>query len=140
VSPHAFLSSDWISTALALYSEYDGQLPEPTQHVRINLLVTAVPHGAVEVIEASIDTAARGLVPHLGHLDEPETTVILDYATARTIFLEADPDAVGQAFIAGRIEVQGDLTRVFMLQTLEITSEEQSVVGEVAERLASLTT
>ena len=136
---HEFLSADWIDAAIALHDEYRDRLPDPPAAVRMNLVITGVPHSDAGTVNASIDTAAHGLLPQLGHLPQPELTVTLDYDTARALFLEQNPEAVGQAFFAGRIAIDGDLTRLFVLQALEPSEDDQSLAREVNDRLQAIT-
>jgi hypothetical protein len=135
---YEFLSPAWIAAALAIRDEYAHDLPEPPAPVRLNLVVTDAP-GHDDAIAASIDTAAHGLLPSLGHLADPELTVRMDYETARTIFVEQRPEAVAQAFFAGRIAIDGDMTRLFFLQTLQPSEEEKRIAAEVHDRLVAIT-
>jgi putative sterol carrier protein len=71
----------------------------------------------------------------LGHLEAPHVTLTLDYATARAIFVNQDRDEAMQAFMAGRIKVQGDMAKLLgMLQT-----PVDPLAGELAERIKALT-
>lgn len=138
VTTHEFLSPSWIDAALALRDEYADRLPDPPTPVRMNLIVTDVPHGD-DAVSASIDTSETGLLPRLGHLDDPELTVTLEYTVAKALFLDQDPEAVGQAFFGGRIRIDGDMSRIFLLQTLEPDEEQQALAREVSNRLVALT-
>ena len=136
---YEFLSPEWIEAALALREEYLGQLPEPPTPVRMNLIVTDVPHGSESELAASIDTAATGLLPQFGHLDEPELTITLEYSVAKALFVNQDPEAVGQAFFGGRIRVDGDMTRIFLLQSIEPDEQHRRLASEVNARLLEIT-
>ena len=46
-----------------------------------------------------------------------DLTITTDYDTARQLFVEQDPTASMQAFMQGRIKVEGDITRLMMMQT-----------------------
>lgn len=124
---------------MALRDEYSGWLPEPPTPVRMNLIVTDVPHGEQDELAASIDTASTGLLPRLGHVDEPELTVTLEYAVAKNLLVSQDPQAVGEAFFAGRIRVDGDVTRIFLLQSLDPTDAEKELAHKVNARLLEIT-
>ena len=52
----------------------------------------------------------------LGELENPDLTVTVDYATAKAIFVEQNPQAGMQAFMAGKIKVQGDMTKLMAMQ------------------------
>jgi hypothetical protein len=139
VTTHEFLSPGWIEEALALHDEYAQRLPEPPTPVRMNLVVQEVPHGHEREIAASIDTRAHGLLPQFGHLDDPELTITLEYSVARALFVDQDVEAVGQAFFAGRIRVDGDMSRIFLLQTLTPDDEQRALAREVTARLLAFT-
>lgn len=138
MTKHEFLSGQWIDAALAIRDEYAHELPDPPTPVRMNLIVTDVPHGDGDVA-ASIDTAETGLLPRLGHLEAPELTVTLEYDVAKSLFVEQDPEAVGQAFFSGRIRIDGDMTRIFLLQTLEPDERQRAIAEEVNARLLDIT-
>ena len=53
----------------------------------------------------------------LGELDDPDLTMTTDYATARKIFVDQDQAAGMQAFMSGKIKVQGDMMKMMALQT-----------------------
>lgn len=139
MTTHEFLSPAWIEAALALRDEYADQLPDPPTPVRMNLVVTDVPHGDADELSASIDTAETGLLPRLGHLDDPELTITLEYDVAKSLFLDQDPEAVGQAFFGGRIRIDGDMSRIFLLQTIEPDPEQRALAETVSQRLVDLT-
>lgn len=139
MTKHEFLSPEWIEAAIALRDEYTGALPEPPTPVRMNLVVTGMPHGPEDELAASIDTARSGLLPRLGHVDDPELTVTLEYEVAKKLLLSQDPQAVGEAFFGGRIRVDGDMTRIFLLQTLDPTDAEKDLAHKVNSRLLEIT-
>ena len=135
---HAFLSPEWIDAALAIRDEYASHLPEPPAPVRMNLLITDAPDGGDD-IHASIDTGASGLLPRLGHMDAPELTVRMDFETARTLMMDQDLEAVAGAFFAGKIAVDGDITKLFFLQTLEPTEDQKQTAADVHRRVMEMT-
>ena len=51
-----------------------------------------------------------------GHLENPDLTVTLDYVTAKAILVDGNPQAGMQAFMAGKIKVQGDMTKLMAMQ------------------------
>ncbi len=105
----------------------------------MNLVITDVPHGDQSELAASIDTAQTGLLPQFGHLDDPELTVTMEYTVAKDLFVNQEPEAVGQAFFGGRIRIDGDMTRLFLLQGLEPSDEQRDLAREVNARLLELT-
>jgi len=115
MAKYPFLSDEWVAQARLIYAETDaaGELTAasgPTP-VRVNLVVTEVPFSG-SAIDAHVDTSAGRMAIDRGHLDAPDVTVSLDYATARSLFVGGDVQAVMQAFLTGRIKVDGDLTKL----------------------------
>jgi putative sterol carrier protein len=52
-----------------------------------------------------------------GELETPDLTLTTDYDTARKIFVDQDQAAGMQAFMAGKIKVQGDMMKMMAMQT-----------------------
>ena len=72
----------------------------------------------------------------LGHLDSPDLTVTTDYTTARTIFLEQDPQAGMQAFLSGKVKVEGDMTKMMQMQ---IAMPKDDLAEQVAAEIMAIT-
>jgi putative sterol carrier protein len=87
------------------------------QAIRINLIVNDTPF-ADGSVQSYLDTSSGQTVLELGQLDEPDVTVTTDYETAKAIFATQDPAAGMQAFMAGKVVVQGDMMRLMMLPAL----------------------
>lgn len=111
-----FLSDEWIEASRALHEEYRDFLPPPPVAVRMNQVLTGVPFGA-GIVHAHLDTSSGWAELGAGHLDSPDLTVTLDYETARSLFVGADPTAAMAAFLSGRMRVDGDITKLIALQS-----------------------
>lgn len=128
---HQFLSESWIEAARDIRHRYSGDVPAIDVVVRINVITTKVPFGEGS-ISAYIDTSNGGLEMELGSIEEADLTVTTDYETARKLFVEQDPTASMQAFMAGRIKVEGDITRLMVMQTsLPQTDKTEAVAAEI---------
>jgi putative sterol carrier protein len=88
------------------------------------------------VIHSHIDTSSGDLVMDLGHLESPDLTVTTDYATARAIFLEQDPQAGMQAFLSGKVKVEGDMTKMMQMQ---IAMPKDDLAEKVAAEIMAIT-
>jgi len=128
---HQFLSEAWIEAARDIRHRYSGDVPAIETVVRINVVTTKVPFGD-GTISAYIDTSNGSLEMELGSIEESDLTVTTDYETARKLFVEQDPTASMQAFMAGRIKVEGDITRLMVMQTsLPQTDTTEAVAAEI---------
>lgn len=111
---HAFLSPDWMTAARTLRDTMPRPDAPPPVAVRMNLVVTETPFDAD--VQGHIDTTDGEVVIEDGHLDAPDLTVTVDYATARSIFIDQDAAAAMQAFMGGRIKVDGDMSKMLAMQ------------------------
>jgi len=111
---YPFLSPDWMNAARALRESMPLPDSAPPVAVRMNLVVTDTPF--TSDVEGHVDTTQGEVVVEDGHLEGPDLTVTVDYATARAIFIDQDAAAATQAFMGGRIKVDGDLTKMLAMQ------------------------
>ncbi|HYA67560.1 MAG TPA: SCP2 sterol-binding domain-containing protein [Acidimicrobiales bacterium] len=133
MSTYLFLSDDWITEARRIREEHVGAV-NPTHEVRMNLVVTDVPFGE-GAIDAHLDTSEGGVSLDLGHIDPADLKVTVDYVTAKAILVEGNPQAGMQAFMAGRIRVEGDMAKLMALQGVAPDPAAQ----QVAQRLRDMT-
>ncbi len=134
MAKYKFLTEEWVAEAKKIREEYEGDSPAPAHAVRMNQVITEVPFGEGEV-NAHMDTSSGSLEMDLGHLDTPDLTVTLDYETAKAILVDGNPQAGMQAFMAGKIKVQGDMTKLMAMQQ---TSPDPAAVT-VAEKIKEIT-
>ena len=114
---YPFLSDEWIAAAREIREAHEGAAPVP--HVmKMNLVITEVPFGD-GTIDAHMDTTSGELELDTGHLEGEDLTVTVDYVTAKAIFVDGNPQAGMQAFMAGKIKVQGDMTKMMAMQTAQ---------------------
>ena len=134
---HAFLSEEWLDEARRIGEEYGGQLDAGEYLVRMNQVITEVPFGD-GTVRTHIDSSSGTMEMETGHLEEPDVTVTLDYQTARAIFIEGNRDAGMQAFMAGRIVVQGDMTKLLLaMQQQQVTPDPRA--AEIHRRIQEIT-
>jgi len=129
-----FLSEAWIEAARAIRDEFEGRAPAPPVALRMNQVITDGPDGT---IEAHLDTTSGRTALELGHVADPDITITTDYATAKAVFALADPAAAMQAFMAGKIRIEGDLSKLMMLQASAIQPE--PLAAEVTARVKAIT-
>jgi putative sterol carrier protein len=132
-----FLSDEWMAAAREIRERYEGDLPDVTIDVRINQVITDVPFGD-GVINAYIDTSNGSLELELGELAEPDAVLMIDYATAKAMVVERDPAVVMQAFLEGRIRVQGDMMKLMAMQATAAAHETEAA-GQVADEIRAIT-
>jgi len=135
VPTYPFLSPEWVAEARKIRQEFAGHEPATTHPLRMNQVITDVPFGD-GTLDAHVDSTSGAVEIDTGHLDDPDVTVTLDYDTAKAIFVDGNPQAGMQAFMAGKIRVQGDMTKLINAQ--QATPDPLS--AEVAQRIKEITT
>ena len=131
---HVFLTDDWMAAARELREKYADRMPDVTIDVKINQVITDVPFGE-GTISAYIDSSDGNLDLELGELDEADVTLTTDYETAKSMIVDQDPAVVMQSFMAGKIKVQGDMTKLMAMQASGV----DPIASEVAGRIKDIT-
>jgi len=105
---YPFLSDDWFSAVTALIEQHDA--PAGHQNIKMNLVVTGTPFDADRQFHMGSDDG-KALFGQ-GHLDAADVTMTTDYQTAKDVFASGNPQAGMQAFMAGKVKVQGDMAKL----------------------------
>lgn len=132
MAKYQFLSDEWIEEAKRIRDEHAGDAPAPPQKVRMNQVITEVPFGD-GTINANMDTSGGAMEMGEGHLENPDLTVTLDYATAKAILVDGNPQAGMQAFMAGKIKVEGDMTKLMAMQQAPVDDNAAKVAAAIKE-------
>ena len=133
--PFPFLSAEWLDAARAIRQKYADQSPAITISVRMNQVITDSPFDDGDIL-LYLDTSSGSLVMEPGELETPDLTLTTDYDTAKKIFVDQDQAAGMQAFMAGKIKVQGDMMKMMAMQT---SMPQDDVTRAIAEEVKSIT-
>jgi hypothetical protein len=114
---HPFLSDDWFAAVEALRTEAP-EATGPLAGLTLNIVVQGAPQGdcAIHINEGQFE---RGL------FDGAPTTVSVPFDVAKAIFVNGDAQAGMQAFMAGQIKVQGDMSKIMALQSAGSSPDQQ---------------
>ncbi|HVV37026.1 MAG TPA: SCP2 sterol-binding domain-containing protein [Acidimicrobiales bacterium] len=134
MAKYPFLSDEWMDAAKAIREEYRGKTAPLAHVVKMNQIITDVPFGD-GTIQAHMDTTSGEMDMDTGHLDNPDVTVTLDYATAKAIFVDGNPQAGMQAFMSGKIKVDGDMTKLMAMQA----GAPDATAAEMSQKIADIT-
>lgn len=132
---YPFLSDEWIQAVRGIRHKYADSVPTIEILIRINVVTTKVPFGDGSV-SAYIDTSSGALDMELGSLEGADLTITTEYEIARAVFVDQDPTASMQAFMSGRIKVEGDITRLMAMQTALPQSDD---AAQVAAEIKAIT-
>jgi hypothetical protein len=119
-----FLSTEWFSKVAQL-REAAGPIELPPQIAEsvINVTLTDRDEGN------KIHIAGGEFVAE--HADNAGVTVGLTADLARKLFLEMDSQAGMQAFFAGEIKVEGDVSKLMALQSYQPDAKQKALMDEI---------
>jgi hypothetical protein len=120
--PSTFLSDPWFAAVEHLRDEMPP-VPDGAQDVILNIVVTGGPDGDREV-HFTGGQFERGL------LDGAPTKIKVPFDVAKAMFVEGNQAAAMQAFMAGKIQIEGDMTKLMALQ-----SQAGSMINPTPEQL-----
>ena len=107
--PYTFLSDAWLDEVSKLAAEAGAGAAMPDA-VTLNLVVTGGPEGDRELHVAG-GTFGAGLK------DDAPTKLTVPYDVARNMFVNGDQAAAMQAFMGGKIKVEGDMSKLMAMQS-----------------------
>ncbi len=135
-----FLSDEWIAEARKIRADMADPAREAAAapaSVRMNQVITDVPFGDGK-LDAHLDTSSGTLEMETGHLEQPDVTVTLDYATAKAIFVDGTLDAGMRAFMDGKVRVQGDMAKLISALQ-QLAPPDPSAVDQAQARIRDIT-
>jgi hypothetical protein len=124
-----------MAEANAIRARHAGKTDKVRGSFKINQVVTGVPFGD-GTVESFLDTSSGDVVMELGRLDDADVTVTTDYATAKAIFVDQDQAAGMQAFMTGKVTVQGDMMKLMALQA---AMPNDAVSQQIADEIKGIT-
>jgi putative sterol carrier protein len=127
MAAYAFLSPEWIDAARALHAANPDE-EAPTIALRMNLVVQEVPFGEGR-LEAHLDTTTGVMHIDLGHLESADVRISLDYETAKAVLVDQNAEAAMSAFMAGKVRVEGDMTKLLNYQAAPPTPRQQELTA-----------
>jgi hypothetical protein len=133
MATHPFLSDEWLVRARAIRAESDVG-DTAAAPVRMNLVITEVPFGD-STVDAHLDTSSGTLDIEIGHLDPADLKVTVAYDIAKSMLVEGNPQAGMQAFLAGKVKVEGDMAKLLALTSGTVDPS----AAEVASRIKEIT-
>jgi putative sterol carrier protein len=130
---HQFLSDEWMEAVKSIRDKYADQAQPLPYKVKMNQVITGAPFDGGADILLYMDTTDGTMKMAKGELEDPEVTISTDWETARTIFVDQDQAAGMQAFMSGKITVQGDMTKLMLMNAVPPDDLTRTIAAEVKE-------
>ena len=119
-----FLSSEWFAKVAELKAAAGPiELPKEIAETVINLTITDMGDGK------QVHVAGGDFLD--GHNDAAEVTLGLTSELMRKVFIEMDTQAGMQAFFAGEIKVDGDVSKIMALQTYQPDEKQKALLDQI---------
>lgn len=122
-----FLSDEWFAKVKELSADA-GELsvPGPLRDLTINLNVSFADGSS-----KNVHLAAGQFVP--GNESSAPVTVSLPAEIAKKIFIELDQQAGMQAFMSGQMRVEGDVTKLMVLQSVQPSGDLRDLLEDIRD-------
>ena len=119
-----FLSNEWFAKVKELTDDAgEIEIPGPLKDLTFNMTVT-LDGGEEKKIHMHAGVFGQG------HKDAP-VTVIVPADLAKKIFIEGDQQAGMQAFMSGQMRVEGDVTKLMVLQSVQPSDDMKDLMAEI---------
>lgn len=119
-----FLTDEWFSEVDRLTAEAgDLNLPPALANTKINLKITNTANG-------DVNAALENGVLKKGETDAT-TTINIDQETLKVIALKGDMNEAMNAFMSGKIRIDGDMGQVMALQTAKPSAEQKDLFKKI---------
>jgi hypothetical protein len=106
---HRFLSDDWFAAAEQLIKEHAPSAPPGT-----NLVMNLEVADGSDTVNFHMGSRDGAALFGKGHDDGADVTLSTDIDTAREVFVSGNQQAGMQAFMSGKVRVQGDMAKMMM--------------------------
>ena len=120
-----FLTDEWFDqVSEQTAAAGDLNLPSALAGLALNMNVTNLDGN---IVELALDSGKI----FKGQSSNAKTTLQLDAETLRKAFLEFDMNSATQAFMSGKIKVQGDMSQLMVLQTARPSQEQKDLFNKI---------
>jgi hypothetical protein len=130
VPAYPFLSDEWLAEVRRIVDAQSMEVPSGA-NLTMNLLVTDTPFA--EDRRLNIAMHGGNADWSAGHVDTADLTLTTDYVTAREVLMSGDSQAALQAFMEGKVKIQGDLTKLMAAQASGAAPGGIGLAGAIAD-------
>ena len=121
-----FLSDEWFAKVKEITDDAgDIEVPGPLKDLTFNLTVSMA-DGAEKKVHMHAGQFGEG------HKDAP-VTILVPADIARKIFIDQDQQAGMQAFMSGQMRVEGDVTKLMVLQSVQPTDDLKDLMADIKD-------
>ena len=120
-----YLSDEWFAKIEELADEVNLEIPAGMADMKLNMTVTSD--------EGDYELCMNGGKIEKGHLPEASTKIIVPYDLAKKMFVDQDQQAGMQAFMSGKIKIEGDMSKMMAMQSIQPTESQKLLQEKIKE-------
>ncbi|MCG8537521.1 MAG: SCP2 sterol-binding domain-containing protein [Pseudomonadales bacterium] len=126
-----FLSEEWFAKVAELKAAAgEIEVPAALHDLIINITVTGTDFGDVDICMNA------GMIEQ-GHHDSAPTKMILPVDLAHRLFIDNDQSAGMQGFMSGQIKIEGDMSKLMAMQTVQPSDDQKALQKAILEATSS---
>lgn len=127
---YKFLSAEWFDKVAELKNAAgDLQVPAALNDLVINITVSGTEFGDVDI------SLVSGMIEK-GHQANAPTKMTLPLDLAQRLFIDNDQSAGMQGFMSGQIRIEGDMSKLMAMQTIQPSAKQKELQKQILEATA----
>jgi putative sterol carrier protein len=120
-----YLSDEWFVKVEELAKEVNLEIPPALADMKINMTITSD--------SGNIDMAMNGGKIQKGHTADAKTKITVPYDLAKKMFVDEDRQAGMQAFMSGKMKIEGDMSKMMAMQGIQPTASQKLLQAKIKE-------
>jgi len=120
-----YLSDEWFAKISELADEVNLEIPAGMADMKLNMTVTSD--------EGDYELCMNGGKIEKGHLPDASTKIIVPYDLAKKMFVDQDQQAGMQAFMSGKMKIEGDMSKMMAMQSIQPTESQKLLQEKIKE-------
>ncbi len=122
---YKFMSDEWFAKVEELTEEVNPEIPAAAAELKLNIAVTDE--------EGEKELSIAGGKMGKGHIEDASVKITLPMDLARKMFIEQDNSAGMQAFMSGKMKIEGDMSKLMTLQNVKPTESQEVLTEKIRE-------
>ena len=120
-----YLSDEWFAKVQELAVEVNLEVPAAMAGMKTNMTVTSD--------DGDINFSMADGKLQQGHIDDAATKITVPYDLAKKMFVEEDKQAGMQAFMSGKMKIEGDMGKMMAMQNIQPTESQKLLQEKIKE-------
>jgi putative sterol carrier protein len=120
-----YLSDEWFVKVKELADEVNLEIPAALATMKLNMTVTSD--------QGDCKFCMNGGKIEQGHLSDASTKITVPYDLAKKMFVDEDKQAGMQAFMSGKLKIEGDMSKMMAMQGIQPTASQKLLQQKIKE-------